>query len=140
LLIRLLMLLLLWPLLLPPGVCLCQPGKLGFRAPVADSITEKEPCCPCCRHETAEPTSPDSLDQPDRPTDETPHAPTCPAHPSWKSLCAAKADPAPSLDDAIVVTVPAVVARGAPALPVRAAHVYLSGARLSAPASLHLRC
>jgi hypothetical protein len=137
---RALMLLLLWPLLLPPGFCLCRPSNLGFRASAVETSPAEAPSCPCCRHKTITDNL-DTLDQPEYPADDVPHAPVCPAHPSWKILRAATSDTGTSIDDGVTVALWATVALEHPGWhdsAISRAHILED--RPSAPVPLQLRC
>lgn len=105
------LLLLTWPLLLPPGFCLCRLDMFGVRTPGAAEVqatapsqaAPSRPRCPCCRHKSAPPvdracetclregTSSD-------PTQSLPHSPSCPAHPSWVIARAVVPGPVFTLD------------------------------------------
>jgi hypothetical protein len=137
---RALMLLLLWPLLLPPGFCLCRPSKLGFRASAVEAPPATTPSCPCCRHK-ATIENLDTLDQPEQPDTEAPHAPVCPAHPSWKILRAATSDSGPSIDDDVHAAIWVAVAPEYPEWHDSAiSRAHTLEQRPSATVPLHLRC
>ncbi|MFO0842757.1 MAG: hypothetical protein U0797_10230 [Gemmataceae bacterium] len=91
-----LILLLLWPFLLPPGFCLCRLDRLGLRASGAAAREESEPVprCSCCRHKRPAPSPRLDEARPD-----VPHSPSCPAHHSWE--VARTFAPSSHLDDLV---------------------------------------
>lgn len=107
-----------WPLLLPPGFCLCRLGTFGDFAPggaraAAEDVPRQSPSpCPCCRQKARQPGCRDCefrfrAERPSGQSPEAPHSPSCPAHPSWQVSRAATAGTIVSLDeggpDAVVV-------------------------------------
>ena len=93
----LLMILVTWPLLMPPGFCICRLEAfmpLPAQRPTVAAVQEKAPTpgCRCCRR-AGEPRTPagkasacraDSC--PTDPSPNEPHAPNCPASSNWQIL------------------------------------------------------
>jgi hypothetical protein len=85
-----------WPFLLPPGFCLCRLGSLGPRASgviAAEPEPAGDPHPPrrCCRHKSAPAGGTQHKGRaadarPCEPAPEAPHSPACPAHPSWVAV------------------------------------------------------
>ena len=92
-----LMILITWPLLMPPGFCICRMEAFmphpAERPAVADVRDEAPPPgCRCCRRAgepkipTAKPSNCRADSCPTVPSPSEPHAPNCPASPAWEIL------------------------------------------------------
>lgn len=91
------MLLVAWPLLMPPGLCICRleafsPRPAGGQGVAAAQGQDGAPPtrgCRCCRNSAARDASPSktsscSNDQSPTPCPQDQHAPACPASPEWQ--------------------------------------------------------
>lgn len=107
---RLIVILLALPMLLPPGMCICQ-FQATFATPPAQSENSEEPveCCRCgnpnCHHQRSESTAKsatDSTGHDDVPAQKAPeHAPGCPANPCYLVHLAPKVEAKVLISDLI---------------------------------------
>lgn len=111
---RFLIILVCWPLLMPPGFCLCRleafsprPAERPSVAADQDQAETPTPRCRCCRPAydvpLGKPASDRDVSSSIPPSPNEPHAPGCPASPQWEaarvSLHADGSDLADSLFD-----------------------------------------
>lgn len=91
---RVIVVLLVLPMLMPPGMCICQfqaPFMAAFAAAASPSKDAEEPAACCrkcgrakCRHQQQAPTQQTGGQPSDDSRPESPeHAPGCPAHPCY---------------------------------------------------------
>lgn len=88
-----LMILITWPLLMPPGFCICRMEAFMPRPAERSAVAEVQdkaptPGCRCCRRasEPKTPTTKHADSRPTAPSPSEPHAPNCPASPAWEIL------------------------------------------------------
>jgi hypothetical protein len=96
---RVLLILVVWPLLMPPGLCICRLGAFAPRGAkhsgaVGGQGQAEAPKrrCPCCKRAARKAASPapacvsvSAREAPDLPpASSPPHAPACPASPNWE--------------------------------------------------------
>ena len=92
---RFLILLFCWPLLMPPGFCICRleaflprPAERPAAARRQDQAAKPAPKCHCCRPTESTPHGETAANQADiAPSTSSPndHPPGCPASPQWKA-------------------------------------------------------